>query len=97
MSDGEYGLQESFHIDNGELDGFRPNEIFVLGYELAMISGLGESQSDPIAKTVHAANHERIDRALENRGWECRWQFPHDDVSESWVYLVAVKKESEDV
>jgi hypothetical protein len=33
----EFGMVRSFDIDDGQLDGLRPQEIFVLGYELALV------------------------------------------------------------
>jgi len=33
----QFSLMRFFKIDDGELDGLRPQECFVLGYELAQI------------------------------------------------------------
>ena len=49
----EFGLIKSFDIDNGELDGFTPQQCFVLGYELCQIDE-ALKRSDPISKPVHA-------------------------------------------
>jgi hypothetical protein len=82
----EYGLQRPFFIDNGELDDLRPNEIFVLGYELCMIDEL-LNHPDSISRMVHSENVERIKWNIEQTGRDHKFTWPHNDSSESWVQL----------
>lgn len=82
----EFGLVKSFGIDNGELDGLRPQECFVLGYELAMIDALLKEPKG-FNRPVHAHNKERIEKACRdaNRPFILRWM--EGDSSESWMQL----------
>ena len=81
----DFELQKSFNIDNGELDGLSPQECFVLGYELAQIDGLVSGLSGPFEKPIHAANKERIEKALEGCTYDLKYM--SDDVSETWMLL----------
>lgn len=81
-----FGLKKSFGIDNGELDGLRPQEVFVLGYELAQIDHLLE-RDDPIHKPVHADNRARIETACKDAGRPRRLTWLPGDSSESWLLL----------
>lgn len=84
-----WGCERPFGIDGDELEGLRPQECFVLGYELAMIDALiGEGKS--FSKPVHAANQDRISAELDRRHREYRFEWMNDDVSESWVELSVV-------
>jgi hypothetical protein len=57
----EYTLKESFHIDNGELDGLRPQECFVLGVEWAGVyQHIISDSDDPLYMTIHHANKSRL-------------------------------------
>ena len=79
-----FGLVKSFHIDRGELDGFSPQECFVLGYELAEIDAAGKA-GEPCQRPVHSANRERIVDACKDLAakWTLDWM--PNDVSESWL------------
>lgn len=85
--DAEYGMVRSFGIDSGELDGLRPAEIFVLGYELAQVDHEIESGS-PIDRMIHAENADRIRRYLEKLGRTGVISWAANDVSEGWCRLV---------
>lgn len=86
-NDGNSGLIESFHIDDGELDGLTPQECFVLGYELASICAEAEHSDGELSKLIHAENLERIKAALRKRGREFSFEFMAEDQSEMWVQL----------
>lgn len=91
MSD--FGLIRSFGIDDGELEGLTPQQIFVLGYELAELDRLIDKCKYGFTKLFHAANVDRITTKLQQsgRGWEIRWM--DSDQSEDWVMLsVATKR-----
>ena len=77
----------SFDIDDGELDGKTPQECFTLGYELALIRDVYAKLPEGGCWTVHAANTNRIHRALSEacREFELAWM--HADASESWMRL----------
>lgn len=82
----EFGLIRPFDIDNGELDGLRPQEIFVLGYELAQVDQK-LSTGKAFEQTVHAENAARI-RAQCVREWsEFSLTWMEGDVSETWMVL----------
>ena len=70
----EYTLKESFHIDNGELDGLRPQECFVLGVEWAGVYGhlIGDGK-DRLNMTVHHANSQRLIGLCEKHGRFCEY------------------------
>lgn len=88
----EFGLIESFGIDGDELNGMTPQQVFVLGYELADISRRAEFSSEGWSQPVQSANADRIRRALGKRGREWRFVWPKDDRSESWVDLFVEAK-----
>jgi hypothetical protein len=68
----EYGLVEPFDIDNGELDGVRPQQAFVLGYEICQLHNLLDGGPSPISRPVHAENESRIKRLCIRRRRKCR-------------------------
>lgn len=82
----EFGLIKSFQIDNGELDGLRAQECFVLGYELAQVDQLLKATSE-IRRPVHAKNKARIESACKDADRPYRLTWMSDDVSESWLLL----------
>jgi len=90
MSD--FGLIRPFAIDNGELEGMTPQQIFVLGYELAQLDHLIDKCKYGFTKMFHAANIERLELKLKScdRGWEIRWM--DSDQSEEWVMLSVTTK-----
>lgn len=84
----QFGLIETFDIDDGQLEGHTPAGCFVLGYELARISEWAEHRPEAMAGLlVHASNQSRVAAALTLRNRRFRWRWPHDDQSEQWVYL----------
>ncbi len=82
----EFGLVKSFQIDNGELDGLRPQDCFVLGYELAQVDQLLKGTTG-IRQPVHADNRERIESACNDAGRPFQLAWLSGDVSESWLLL----------
>ena len=81
-----WGLDKSFHVDNGELDGLNPAECFVLGYELAQIDYLLKS-GESIQRPVHAKNRERIADSCHRAGREFSLSWMKDDRSEMWMWF----------
>lgn len=81
----EFEMFRPFHIDNDELKGLRPQECFVLGYELATIDELLK-RPEPISRPVHSENGFRIREACEKSGrsFVLRWTC---DISEMWMQL----------
>ena len=90
MTEGNFELAESFGIDNGELDGLTPQECFCLGCELYNVLFTAQQHERQLQFTVRIVNKERIERMLKSRGRTCSWQYPHDDVSEGWVFLTVL-------
>lgn len=95
MSEADFGMVESFGIDDGELDEMSPQECFVLGYELAVVSSSAERDYWEFDLTVHAANIDRIENTLKRHNRQWSWMWPSDDKSESWVYLKVMGDDSE--
>lgn len=62
-----YDLMEPFDIDHGELDGLRPQDVFVMGYELCQFHALAD-KGLAFQKPAHVANIDRISAALNRRG-----------------------------
>lgn len=88
----DFGLLRSFGIDNGELDGLRPNLIFVLGYECAMVDE--ELRTGKlIVRPIHAENRQRIEDECKRLGRICTMTWIVGDVSESWVQMVVNPKD----
>lgn len=86
--DANFGLVDSFDIDNGELDGFEKNVCFVLGCEWQnVISTVDLNKDRALNFTVHSANKDRLQAAMERRKRATVWVWPSDDRSEEWVYL----------
>lgn len=87
MSD-SFTLSESFHIDDGQLDGLTPVQCFVLGVEWQQITAKLDDITDrPVAFTVHAENQLRLQLACDHRKRPARWTWPTNDSSESWIFL----------
>lgn len=88
MDNADFGLVRSFGIDNGELDGFRPQECFVLGYELALFADLLDDERllyCQIDRLAHIDNRERIERFCNKAGRACVCTYHPNDQSESWM------------
>jgi hypothetical protein len=94
----KFGLIKSFQIDNGELDGLRPQECFVLGYELAQVDQLLKATPE-IERPVHANNRSRIESACEDAGRPYQLTWLSGDVSESWLQLevAAIEETGKDI
>ncbi len=82
----DFGLIKSFQIDNGELDGLRPKDCFVLGYELAQVDQLLKATAE-IRQLVHVKNQTRIESACNDADRPCQLTWLSGDVSESWLLL----------
>lgn len=63
-----YELKESFHIDDGQLDGLSTQECFVLGYEYSQICHKMNIFARVTGQTVHRSNVDRLNKAAEARG-----------------------------
>lgn len=81
-----FHLENTFDIDDGQLDGLTPQTIFVLGYELSDIS---RQLSEPTAFTrlIHAENKARIEKACKAAGRRFSLTWSDSDSSESWLTL----------
>lgn len=79
----EYGLQVSFGIDNGELDGETPQQVFCLGFEVGktyeICERLSQSAGKPIGTMypVHSVNEQRLRKVVE--------AFPNLSVVFAWL------------
>ncbi len=78
----EFGMQFSFSVDDGELDGLSPQEIFVLGYELGSLVSRVEF-GVPFDTMFHSNNETRLKIALDAIGADYTIQ-AHDD----WPILI---------
>lgn len=88
----EYGLVEPFNIDNGELDGMTPQEVFVAGYQLARISEKAELSDGCFHMPFYVQNWDRIEAALIKRGRRFRMIRSPDDASETWCEVFVERK-----
>lgn len=82
----EWGCVRSFGVDDGELDGFSPAEVFVLGYELAQVDAkiaIGKA----FDSLVHSANRDRIESELKKRNRQYKFTYMQNDQSEDWMQL----------
>lgn len=86
----EFGLKCSFGIDNGELDGLSPQEIFVLGFEMGRTYGVCASMDhgDCERFMTHSSNEERNRRAAETNGCEIKSEWANDD----WLNTMVSKQ-----
>lgn len=82
----KFGLVKSFATDDQELDGLSAQEIFVLGYELAVVDKMLE-RADPIRQPVHAENKERIESSCKDAERPHKLTWLEGDSSESWLLL----------
>lgn len=83
----DFGLIESFGVDDGELDGLSLQECFVLGYEFATITSRVDNGETEFETLIHMSNAVRLERALQEREVSTRLAFCHDDKSETWAIL----------
>lgn len=88
----DYGLIKSFGIDNGELDGLRHKDCFVLGYELALVDDQLKSPSG-FSRYIHIENRDRIEQSCLDAGRDHRLNWMQGDSSESWLWLEVLPKE----
>lgn len=83
MDADKYRLVDPFDIDNGELNGLTPQEVFALGYEYGVIREKIESR-EPFEMQFHSDNYDRIKSLCKRREW-LNWElYLHDD----WPLLV---------
>lgn len=77
--DGEQlAMVEPFYIDDGELNGLSPEQIFVLGFEFGSIREKIE-RGQPFSQMFHSDNYDRIKAMCENRD-DLNWTLHlHDD------------------
>jgi hypothetical protein len=87
----DFCLVDKFWIDNGELEGLSPQEIFVLGFEFynilnRILWGL------PFKIQFHNENVERVKKAL------LKYSVPYElfDANSSWPMLDAWRKAKEE-
>lgn len=85
-----YSLNLPFWIDDGELDGLTPQEIFVLGFEFCSIYGsiLEGGAWDQYSRPFHSENEPRVRKMCEHLGVDYSIQ-AHDD----WPVLIIRRKE----
>lgn len=72
-----YELMEPFGIDNGELDGLRPKDIFTLGVEWEMCRHELDT-GRAISRPIHVENLERFSAMCVRRGREFIASLPVD-------------------
>jgi hypothetical protein len=81
-----FGLIKSFEIDDGQLDGLSPQEVFVLGYELADVDRQLKTRK-PFSRLIHAENRHRIEASCMDSGREYSINWMEADASETWLML----------
>lgn len=83
----DFGLIESFHCDNGELDGLTSAQCFTLGYEFAGLCHALANFESGQQSIVRVENMQRVEAAAAKRGRKVTWKFHEDDSSESWAEM----------
>lgn len=68
VEDTDFGLQESFQIDDGQLDPFEKHECYVFGWETGTLAAHAENEMQEWSSLVHVANWSRVEDALLKRG-----------------------------
>jgi hypothetical protein len=89
----EFAMVRSFGIDDGQLDMLRPQECFVLGYELAKVDAALTSPAG-WSGMIHADNRDRIDAYAKKLGRAVRFTWMEADRSESWMELTIEPKDA---
>lgn len=82
-NDEMFGLVQPFYIDNGELDGLSPQQIFVLGWEFCRIGYLLD-KGEPFEQQFHSDNEARVRKMLNDKKVTGYQIYVHDD----WPLLV---------
>jgi hypothetical protein len=81
----EYGLKEPFDIDNDELAGISPQNVFCMGYECCLIAhSLDDETGGAFSRPIHADNASRVKRMCIRRGRK----FKIEPCAEGWCSLV---------
>lgn len=84
MPDGTFGLVDPFDIDDGQLDGLMPQQVFTLGVEWEMVRARMDAD-ESFSHLIHSENRDRIAAMASRRGRVVRFTAMHDDVSEAWL------------
>lgn len=87
-----FGLEQSFYIDNDELNDLSPQQCFVLGWEFCRIGYLLDSQ-EPFEQQFHSENEARVRRMLNDKGVTNFRIAVHDD----WPLLIVAPSEVDHV
>lgn len=86
--DAEYGLVFDFGIDGHQLDGLTPQEIFVLGFEMAQIwERLSDMDGVRVKLAIRPGNLYRARTACAKLGWSMTSQM----IADNWVEIEAVR------
>ncbi len=88
----EWGMVQSFHIDNGELQGLRLEDVFVLGVEFQMFFHSATHLDDAFSLQMHPENEARVCAMLRKHGRDFRVRYMPGDVSESWKMVDVAAK-----
>ena len=80
-----YDMLQSFHVDNGELDGLSPQDCFTLGVEWQMIYQHTLDGVIKIEQMVHSTNEDRLTAMLESANYFVSWRTLNDE----WKCFVA--------
>ena len=84
---GAFRLVSSFNIDNGELEGIPPQDIFTAGYQLASVEEQLKYNRKAFRIYVYAWMQQRIRVVCKasDRKFSLTWL--ENDPSESWMFL----------
>lgn len=89
----EYGLVFDFNIDGHQLDDLTPQQIFVLGFEMAQIWHALSEPGDAlrVEMMIRPGNVYRARAACKKLGWAMRSRAMVD----GWVEIVAHRESAE--
>lgn len=87
-----YSLAEPFDIDDGQLDGLTPQEVFCLGVEWQMVRQSLE-HGERFERVMHIENRDRVAALLQRHNRKHNFTFMHDDGTEAWVNVTVDERE----
>lgn len=67
--DANYHMEFDFNIDDGQLDGLSPQQVFVLGVEFGRLYQDVTEVGEDVGTQVHVENLDRIERLARQEGW----------------------------
>lgn len=89
-------LENLYELAEGELDGTHPVVAYMLGFEMAGVWEIAESD-DGGELLIHAANRERAEAVCNEceRKFSLVWMTSEGDRTEDWLELIVEPRETD--